>query len=115
MPTHLIGDQALALARTRKNSCNTREDDLSRARRQQRIIGAMKSRVLSPAGFARLPWISWQTPRTFQTDMSGPTLAGVFAAVGVGGTPRTRVLGTVSGQVPEAQREREVARFLGRG
>ncbi len=113
-PTHLNGDQALALARTRRNSCNTDEDDLTRARRQQRIISAMKSRVLSPAGFARLPWISWQTPRTFQTDMSGPTLAGVFAAMAVGGSPTTRVLGTTSGEVPEALREREVSRFLGR-
>jgi LCP family protein required for cell wall assembly len=113
-PTHLNGDQALALARTRKNDCRRREDDLSRARRQQRIISAMKSRVLSPAGFARLPWISWQAPRTFRTDMSGPTLAGVFASMAVGGSPRTRVLGTTSGEVPDAVREREVARFLGR-
>jgi hypothetical protein len=30
----------------------------------------------------------------------------------VGGSPRTRVLGTVTGEVPEALREREVARFL---
>jgi len=112
VPTHLNGDQALALARTRKNDCRRNEDDLTRARRQQRIISALKSRVLSPAGFARLPWISWQAPRTFRTDMSGPTLAGVFAAMAVGGSPRTRVLGTVSGEVPEARREREVRRFL---
>ena len=35
---HLNGKQALALARTRKNECNTRENDLSRARRQQKIL-----------------------------------------------------------------------------
>ena len=112
VPTHLNGDQALALARTRKNACNADEDDLTRARRQQRIISAMKSRVLSPSGFARLPWISWQTPRTFRTDMSGPTLAGVFASMAVGGSPRTRVLGTTSGEVSEAVRQRELERFL---
>ena len=45
---HLDGEQALALARTRKNECNPAEDDLSRARRQQKILGAIKSRLLHP-------------------------------------------------------------------
>jgi LCP family protein required for cell wall assembly len=111
VPTHLNGDQALALARTRKNSCNARENDLTRARRQQRIIAAMKSRALSPAGFVRLPWISWHAPKTFRTDMSGPTLAGALAAMSFGGTPETHVLGTLSGEVPEELRRREVGRF----
>ena len=43
---HLDGKQALALARTRKNECNARENDLSRARRQQKILSAIKSRLL---------------------------------------------------------------------
>jgi LCP family protein required for cell wall assembly len=110
--THLNGDQALALARTRKNACNARENDLTRARRQQRIIAAMKSRVLSPAGFARLPWISWHVPRTFRTDMSGPTLMGVFGSLAVGGSPSTHVLGSLSGVVPDDQRRQAVDRFL---
>jgi LCP family protein required for cell wall assembly len=100
--THLNGDQALALARTRKNACNPRENDLTRARRQQRIVAAMKSRALSPAGFIRAPWISWHAPKTFRTDMSGPTLAGALAAMAVGGTPSTHVLGTLDGNVPPA-------------
>ena len=37
---HLDGKQALALARTRKNECNPAENDLSRARRQQKILSA---------------------------------------------------------------------------
>lgn len=110
--THLNGDQALALARTRKNDCNPRENDLSRARRQQRIISSMKSRALSPAGFVRLPMISWQLPKTFRSDMSGPTIVGLFGAMSVAGTPATRVLGTTSGIVPDATRQREVQRFL---
>ena len=103
--THLNGDQALALARTRKNACNSRENDLTRARRQQRIIGAMKSRTLSPAGFVRAPWIAWHAPKAFRTDMSGPTLAGALAAMALGGTPTTHVLGTLDGNIaPEAVR-----------
>src|SRR4051812_31643226 len=50
---HLSGKQALALARTRHNLCNQRENDITRARRQQKIFSAMKSRVTPPAGFIR--------------------------------------------------------------
>ena len=52
---HLSGDEALVLARTRKNKCRPAEDDRARVRRQQQIVSAMKSRALSPAGFARAP------------------------------------------------------------
>jgi LCP family protein required for cell wall assembly len=89
---HLDGGQALALARTRKNSCNPAEDDLTRARRQQQIIGAMKGSLLSPATFVRLPWISWYTPKTMRTDMGGPTLLGFFAAAAASGSPPVEVL-----------------------
>ena len=41
------GKQALALARTRKNECNTREDDRTRAHRQQKILAAIKDKVIS--------------------------------------------------------------------
>lgn len=109
---HLNGKQALALARVRKNDCNPRENDLSRARRQQRIISAMRSRVLSPGGFVRLPFISWEVPRTFKTDMSGPTLMAVFGSLALGGTPETNVLGTISGEVPEDRKQRAVSKFL---
>jgi LCP family protein required for cell wall assembly len=108
----LNGKQALGLARVRKNDCRPSENDLTRARRQQRILAAMRSRVLSPSGFIRLPWISWHVPRTFKTDMSGPTLAAVFGGLAVGGTPDTHVLGTPSGEVPEALKDAQVRRFL---
>ncbi|HEV3000134.1 MAG TPA: LCP family protein [Solirubrobacteraceae bacterium] len=109
---HLNGKQALALARVRKNDCNPRENDLTRARRQQKILAAMKGRVLGVHGFVRLPWISWQTPRTFRSDMSGPTLMAVFADLATRGTPETVVLGTLSGEVPDELRRRQVERFL---
>jgi LCP family protein required for cell wall assembly len=113
--THIDGKQALALARTRKNACNRREDDRTRARRQQKIFSAMKSRLLSPGTFVRLPWVSWQAPRAIRSDMSGPSLLGLFASLAVGGSPATRVLvGVPQGNglvVPETEKRREVRRF----
>lgn len=89
---HLNGRQALALARTRKNDCNPAEDDLTRARRQQQILSAMKGRLLSPTTFLRLPWVAWEAPKTLRTDMAGPTLLGFFAAAATSGSPPVEVL-----------------------
>jgi LCP family protein required for cell wall assembly len=109
---HLSGREALALARVRKNDCRPSENDLTRARRQQRILAAIRSRALGPAGFLRMPLVAWQVPRTLRTDMSGPTLVGVIGALAVGGTPETNVLGTPSGVVPEPLKAQAVERFL---
>jgi len=109
---HLTGRQALALARVRRNACRPNENDLTRARRQQRILAAMRGRALGIHGFVRAPWIGWQAPRTFRTDMSGPTLMGLLTAVGVAGTPEASVLGTPTGVVPDDVRQRAVRRFL---
>jgi LCP family protein required for cell wall assembly len=110
--THINGKQALALARTRKNACNPNEDDLTRARRQQKIVGAMKRRLLSPMAFVRLPLISWNVPQALRSDMSGPTLLGVFGALAFSGSPKTAVLGTLSGQIPDSVKQAKVRRFL---
>ena len=113
---HLNGKQALALARTRKNECNTAENDLTRARRQQKILSAIKSRIVSPSTFIRLPWVSWQAPKAIRSDMAGPALLGLFGSVATTGSPATRVLpGTPEGNgltVPDAVKQREVKRFL---
>jgi LCP family protein required for cell wall assembly len=118
--THIDGDQALALARTRTNLCRPQENDLDRARRQQQLINSMKSKLTSPWGmfgvpngaFYRLPLVGWNTPRTFRSDMGGLTLAGVFAATAVGGSANTQVLGTLDGNVPESVKDAAVRRFL---
>lgn len=89
---HLNGRQALALARTRKNDCNPAENDLTRARRQQQLLSAMKSRLFAPTTFLRLPWVSWYTPKTMRTDMGGATLLGFFAAAATSGSPPVEVL-----------------------
>jgi LCP family protein required for cell wall assembly len=120
--THIDGQQALALARTRKNLCNPRENDLTRARRQQKLLSAMKSRLISPGAFIRMPWIAWNTPKALRSDMSGPTLLGLFGALATSGSPTPRVLkpdgaetapdGGAGLHVSDAERQREVQRFL---
>ena len=113
---HLNGEQALALARTRKNECNTRQNDLNRAARQQKILSGIKSRLLSPATFFRLPWVSWQAPKAIRSDMAGPALLGLFASIATSSSPPPRVLpGVPEGSgltVPDNVKQREVRRFL---
>jgi LCP family protein required for cell wall assembly len=89
---HISGKQALALARTRKNDCKPSENDLTRAKRQQKIMAAIKDRLLSPITFVRLPWVSWHAPKAIRSDMAGPSLLGVFAAMASGGSPQTQLL-----------------------
>jgi LCP family protein required for cell wall assembly len=119
---HLNGKQALALARTRENLCSPSENDLQREEHQQKLFTAMKSALLSPGAFLRLPWIAWNTPPAIISDMSGPTLLGLFGGLAIGGTPPTHVLhptGTITlpdGEqgltVSEQARRSAVARFL---
>ena len=120
---HIDGKQALALARTRENLCAPNETDLQRAEHQQALFTDMKSRLLSPSSFFRLPLIAWNAPPAIISDMSGPTLLGLFGALAIAGTPPTRVLkptgavtlpdGEVGLHVSEAERRAAVARFIG--
>jgi LCP family protein required for cell wall assembly len=118
---HLNGAQALALARTRENQCNPRENDLTRELRQQKLLLDMKSQILSLAGFIRLPWIAWALPQTIETDMGGPTLAGVLASLELDGNAHSAILyptgsETYDGQdvltITPAARQADVERFL---
>lgn len=119
---HLNGRQALALARTRNNLCRPDEDDLARARRQQLILSAIKSRALSPWTFVRLPWVAWNAPKAIRSDMSGPSLLGLFGGMAIGGTEKARILKPSGGErlpdggagltVSDAEKASEVRRFL---
>jgi len=121
--THeLNGEQALALARTRKNDCRPQEDDKARARRQQKIMSAIKGKVTSFETFIRLPWVSWTAPKAVRSDMSGPTLLGLIGAELIGGDAKKFVL-TPSGNttlpdggagltVDDRTKEETVERFL---
>jgi LCP family protein required for cell wall assembly len=118
---HLDGKQALALARTRENLCAPNQTDLNREEHQQALFNSMKARLLSPSSFLRLPLIAWNAPPAIISDMSGPTLLGLFGALAISGTPPTRVLkpsGTTTlpdGEsgltVSEAEKRAAVARF----
>ncbi len=89
---HLTGIQALTLARTRHNTCNPAESDLTRVRRQQQILNGIKSQLLSPGTFFHLPWAAWQAPKVLRTDMGGFTLLTLFAASEIGGSAPVTVL-----------------------
>src|SRR5690349_328140 len=116
------GKQALALARTRKNNCAKREDDRTRARRQQKILGAIKDKVISFETFVRLPWVSWAAPRAVQSDMAGPSLLGLVGAELIGGSQKARVLKASGGVtlpdggaglvVDESEKKTAVQNFL---
>jgi LCP family protein required for cell wall assembly len=121
--THrLDGKQALALARTRENLCASNQTDLQREERQQALFTDMKSRLLSFSSFVRLPLIAWNAPPAIISDMSGPTLLGLFGALAVSGAPPTRLLrpagtvtlpdGEVGLSVSEGERRAAAARFL---
>jgi len=83
----------------------------------------MKNRLLSFSSFFRLPWIAWNAPPTIISDMSGPTLLGLFGALAISGTPPTDVLkpsgatalpdGEQGLTVSEGERRSAVARFMG--
>jgi LCP family protein required for cell wall assembly len=121
---HLDGREALALARTRENQCGAQPayPDLARIRRQQALFSAMKSRLLSISSFLRAPLIAWSAPPAIISDLSGPELLALFAALAVGGTPPTHLLEPTGVQtlpdgeeglvVSEADRRAAVARFL---
>ena len=89
---HLTGIQALTLARTRHNTCNPAESDLTRVRRQQEILNAVKGQLLSVGTFVHLPWASWYAPKVLRTDMGGPTLLTLFVASELGGSAPVQVL-----------------------
>ena len=118
---HIDGEQALALARTRENLCAPNESDIQREEHQQALFNDMKDRLLSPASFLRLPLIAWNAPPAIISDMSGPELLGMFAALAATGTPTTRVLKPTgqttlpSGEegltISEEARRADVARF----
>jgi LCP family protein required for cell wall assembly len=119
---HLDGREALALARTRENLCAPNETDIQREEHQQALFTDMKNQLLSPSSFLRLPWIAWDAPPAIISDMSGPELLGMFAALAVTGTPPTRVLrptGQIrlpSGEegltISDEARRADIARFM---
>ncbi len=98
----LQGDKALAYARIRHNNCNPAEDDRNRAARQQEVLNGIKDRLTSitrfPYNFIKGPWIGWNAPKAFVSDMGGFTLPQVAIAAILGGSGQTNVLGGTGAQ-----------------
>jgi len=88
----LDGKTALGFARVRKNDCAPGENDLDRAARQQQVVSGLRSSLLSPVSFFRLPMISWQAPKAIKSDMKGPGLLGLFTDLITGNSDETNVL-----------------------
>ena len=120
--THIDGDQALALARTRKNECNPADSDLTRVINQQKIINAMRSRLHSPFGFIRWPFIAWNAPQTVSTDMGAAGLLSLIATIASSGSGTPAFLkpdgvltlpdGGAGLTVSPASRQSQVQKFL---
>ena len=93
----LQGDKALAYARIRHNNCDPSEDDRDRAARQQAVLNAIKGRLTSvtrfPYNFIKGPWIGWNAPKAFISDMGGFTLPQLAISAILGGSGDTNVLG----------------------
>jgi LCP family protein required for cell wall assembly len=93
----LQGDKALAYARLRHNNCDPSEDDRDRAARQQQVLDGIKGRLTSitrfPYNFIKGPFIGWDAPKAFISDMGGFTLPQVAIAAIVGGSGETNILG----------------------
>jgi len=98
----LQGDKALAYARIRHNGCDLSEDDRDRAARQQAVLNGIKDRLTSvtrfPYNFLKGPWIGWNAPKAFISDMGGFTLPQVAIAAILGGSGETNVLGGSGGR-----------------
>ena len=114
---HLNGKQALQVVRIRKNRCDPSESDLSRARRQQKFVEAVKGRVLSPWTFPRLPWVAWRAPRAIRSDMAGPALLALWFDSEVGGSLKPTILKPINPganplQVSDAEKQAAVHEFL---
>lgn len=92
----LSGDQALALARTRKNEWNPSEDDRDRALRQQLILEGIQSRMTSitriPYNLLHAPLIAWNAPKAMVSDMGALALPQLAFSVAVGGSSDTEIL-----------------------
>ena len=64
-----------ACART---SATPQRTTATRAARQQQVMSAIRSQILSPSTFFRLPLVSWEAPQTIRSDLKGPGLLALF-------------------------------------
>jgi LCP family protein required for cell wall assembly len=114
---HLDGEEALDIVRIRKNECAPEESDLTRARRQQQFLEAVKGKLFSPLTFPRYPWVAWRAPKAIRSDMGGTQLLTLYWNMETSGELKPRILRPINPganplQVSEAEKQAEVQRFL---
>ena len=56
------------------------------------MLAAIGSQAKSPSTFLRLPWVSWNAPRTLKSDLNGFQLMALFADMATGNSSDTEVL-----------------------
>jgi LCP family protein required for cell wall assembly len=117
---HLNGARALAYARIRKNADNPNDSDVTRGQRQQRVMAALKRKLVSPRSLFRLKSVGAHVADPLATDLSANQLLqlgwGDFRAqrhlnCNLGGEPV--VLGGVSYLAGVSENRDVVSAFLG--
>ncbi|MBS1678360.1 MAG: LCP family protein [Actinobacteria bacterium] len=101
----LNGEKALAYSRVRepspcpgkgKSAYSFGYSDLQREKAQQAVINGIKDRLTSitriPYNFIHGPWIGWDAPKAFVSDMGFFTMPQLVLAAAIGGTGGTDVL-----------------------
>jgi LCP family protein required for cell wall assembly len=136
----LDGEKALAYSRIRepsecpgkgKSAYTYGYSDLDRAKAQQAVINGIKDRLTSitriPYNFIHGPFIGWDAPKAFVSDMGFFTMPQLVLAAGIGGTGGTDVLCGTSAkeeakcgvgpegsiEVPQSVRRKAVHRLMG--
>ena len=114
---HLDGEEALDIVRIRKNECAPEESDLTRARRQQQFLEAVKGKLFSPLTFPRYPWVAWRAPKAIRSDMGGMQLLTLYWNMETSGDLKPRILRPINPGanplvVSDAEKQAEVQRFL---
>ena len=125
--THTLdADQALTLARTRENTCGSGAftgSDIERGMFQQLILNGIKSRLTDPLripyNFIHGPFIGWDAPRAFVSDMGALTLPQLVFSAAISGSSGSDVLKPSSTDfagnlvISHSECVRAVTRFLG--
>lgn len=136
----LNGEQALAYSRIRepsecpgkgKSAYTLGYSDLDRENAQQEVINGIKDRLTSitriPYNFIHGPFIGWDAPKAFVSDMGFFTMPQLVLAAGIGGSSAADVLcgsskkeeakcgvgpeGSI--EIPQSVRRRAVHRLMG--
>jgi LCP family protein required for cell wall assembly len=113
----LDGEEALDIVRIRKNECAPEESDLTRARRQQQFLEAVKGKLFNPLTFPRYPLVAWRAPKAIISDMGGMELLTLYWNMETSGDLKPRILRPINPganplQVSDAEKQAEVQRFL---